>query len=78
LVNKWLIEKRGRGAYGLVRDARYDTTCPICGKYAVFEPLTSLGDALAIVDAAEKGASCRKTRCVEGHETSPTNEKPVK
>lgn len=71
LISKWFVDKRGRGVKGLVRDMRYDTTCPVCKKYAVYEPLTTLEDALSFADDADKVARHRKTRCVGGHEVSP-------
>jgi len=41
LLNEWFTKKRSKRARGLVRDERYDTTCPVCGQYAVYEPLTN-------------------------------------
>ena len=68
LLNDWFTKKRSKRVRGLVRDERYDTTCPVCGQYAVYEPLTPNDDALAFIENAEERK--RKTRCINGHEST--------
>jgi ssDNA-binding Zn-finger/Zn-ribbon topoisomerase 1 len=48
---------------GLIRDKRYDTTCPVCGKYAVHVPLAD--GPLTFVGDAEGGK--QDFRCIDGH-----------
>lgn len=67
LISHWKKEKGGRCVRGLIRDTRYDTSCPICQEYAVYEPPMAIEDAMAFVEEIRAGK--RKVRCVNGHES---------
>jgi GTP cyclohydrolase FolE2 len=67
LISHWKKEKGGRRVRGLMRDTRYDTTCPICQEYAIYEPPMAIEEAMAFVE--EIMAGMRKVRCINGHES---------
>ena len=67
LISHWKKEKGGRLVRGLMRDTRYDTTCPICQEYAIYEPPMAIEEAMAFVEEIMAGK--RKVRCINGHES---------
>ncbi len=59
-----------KGTYlvGYFRQDEYDTTCPTCGKFAVYEPPRPGEAPQTCKEEIEKGV--RAIRCVAGHVTS--------